>query len=368
MKIGILTLPLHTNYGGILQAYALQTVLERMGHEVEFIDGRKYKRAGLKTKIKECAAHILYSIGMCNLLKYVHAEYYAVNLYTNAFIEQHIHVHRYPTICSVKESSFDAIIVGSDQVWRPIYFGNSRIENAYLYFTKGWQIKRIAYAVSFGVDQWEMDVEKIKQCKEAISWFDAVSVREESGVALCKHYLQKDAQWVLDPTMLLTATDYNKILFHSVSLSSSYLFTYIIDSDKRKEDIVSALSTNLCLSILVSNSHAEDTTGGSCSIRERIQPPLESWLNGIMNASFVVTDSFHACVFSIIFNKPFYVIGNPNRGMARFESLLSMFGLRDRLISCRQDIDFQSSIDYEKVNHLLSELKQKSLNFLYANL
>lgn len=148
MKIGILTLPLHINYGGILQAYALQTVLERMGHEVHVIEKKK-KPLRLPTyKIPLCYGK---RIAM-NLLGHKTPVFYerkynrerpVVRQNTDKFIHKYVHLVQYDDFSDIKESEYDVIVVGSDQVWRPKYFGNDIIEQAYLKFAENWNIKRI---------------------------------------------------------------------------------------------------------------------------------------------------------------------------------------------------------------------------------
>ena len=108
----------------------------------------------------------------------------------------------------------------------------------------------------------------------------------------------------------------------------------------------------------------------SAPIEERIQQPVEKWLLAFYDAEFVITDSFHACVFSIIFNKPFIVYGNKERGFARFESLLKLFGLEERLVCSPNEIDkvLKTPIDRERVNSIHKQMKEKSLSFLTKNL
>lgn len=105
---------------------------------------------------------------------------------------------------------------------------------------------------------------------------------------------------------------------------------------------------------------------GKLPATERIQPAVETWLRGFHDANFVVTDSFHACVFSIIFNKPFIAIGNLGRGMTRFTSLLNRFGLQSRLIADSDKTNFEmpSDIDWDKVNTVLEESRKVSLQYL----
>lgn len=103
-------------------------------------------------------------------------------------------------------------------------------------------------------------------------------------------------------------------------------------------------------------------------VKERIKPSIETWLRGFYDAEFVVTDSFHACVFSILFKKQFIVVGNETRGMSRFYSLLNMFGLEDRLVAENSDIRLNNDIDYNLVYKKYSELKDASLDFLKQSL
>ena len=364
MKIGILTLPLHTNYGGILQAYALQTVLERMGHEVEFIDGVKYKTKGVKQKTKYVLSQIFVPLHLWGLLKLFRVIYFTRTYYTKRFVDKHLHVSKFETLDSVNEYDIDAIVVGSDQVWRAKFFGEKRYTEAYLSFSKGWNVKKIAYAASFGSDEWEVDDEMTQRCKELISLFDAVSVREKSAVRICREILNVTAKQLLDPTLLLEKDDYDKLIPKRNKECTSFIMSYIIDTDDAKSQICDKLSSLLQLPIVSSNSRVEDISSTHFSLEEQVQPPVEEWLDKIRNADLIVTDSFHACVFSIIYQKQFYVLGNMYRGMARFESLLEMFDLTDRLVFDCTAIDVNRRIDYSVVNKLLDSKIQESKQFL----
>ena len=150
MRIGIITLPLHTNYGGILQAYALQTVLERMGHDVRLIEER---RGALRLPLwkapltygKRIAKNALgHPCPVFYEQKY-NREQPVVRQYTDAFINKYIRREEVDSFADIEEHGFDAIVVGSDQVWRPKYLGRN-LSRTYLDFTKGWNIRRVAYA------------------------------------------------------------------------------------------------------------------------------------------------------------------------------------------------------------------------------
>ena len=364
MKIAILTLPLHTNYGGILQAYALQIVLERIGHDVVIIDRMQHKNEpSVLTYLKRI---ILKYLLRRNIRIFVEKKYNKsypyVSKNTQKFIDRYIH-HVFTQPEYIKEKDFDAYVVGSDQIWRPSYY--SPIQNAYLRFTKGWNVKRIAYAASFGTDAWEYSPKQEKDCRELIQGFDAVSVREQSGVQLCKKHFGINACHVLDPTLLLNAEDYIKLGVKEDS--QEQIVTYILDDEPNTKETIEYISKKMDLPIHRANSRFEEY---SAPIEERVQPAVESWLSDLYNAKIVLTDSFHACVFSILFKKDFLVIGNTSRGQTRVLSLLHSLNLDDRLICSLDSCDhvINKRIDYFKIDALVDKLKNESLCFLRNNL
>ena len=376
MKIGILTLPLHTNYGGILQAYALQTVLERMGHEVVVFDTpNKMPLPPLwKLPLSFVKRTLLKSMGRIDRIfieRYNNSVQPIITKEIQPFIDEKIHRKVFANFSKIGAREFDAIVVGSDQVWRSIYFVpmwlGFPIENAYLSFTKGWNLKRISYAASFGTDKWEYNEEQTLHSREALQMFDAVSVREENGVKLCKQYFDVDALHVLDPTMLLDVNDYIELFKQKQTpKSKGNLLNYVLDETDEIESLIKKVaSMKKMVPFAVNNPYEGDNTK---PLNQRIKPSVEAWLRGFYDADFVITDSFHACVFSIIFKKQFIVIGNKERGMARFESLLKMFGLEERLVDEKVDVNNLYPIDYDKVYNLYGQLKERSLHFLSENL
>lgn len=356
MRIGILTLPLHTNYGGILQAYALQTVLERMGHEVHVIEKKRRPLSIPIQKMPFCYGKRIVKniIGRkCPIFyeqKY-NREQPIIRQNTDKFIKKYIHIAEYDDFSDIKESEYDAIVVGSDQVWRPKYFGLNQIENAYLKFAEGWNIKRIAYAASFGTDEWEYTPKQTEECGRLLRMFDVVSVREDSAVNLCKKHFGVEAQHVLDPTMLLNREDYIKLFEVADTLKSKgNLLYYILDETEEKKALIKRIADEKGLILFNVKSQSDDINS---PVSDRIQPPLEQWLRGFYDAEFVVTDSFHACVFSILFNKPFLAVGNTERGMSRFKSLLGSFKLENCFVTSHESFSFDENINWCEVNERL---------------
>lgn len=368
MRIGILTLPLHTNYGGILQAYALQTVLEKMGHEVMVICYQRnwqipiWKRPLCYTK----RAILKYILGKkCHIFmeSYERKAASVIRQHTDKFINKYVHILSIGDFHEIKPRQFDAFVVGSDQIWRPDYFSGG-IENAYLAFAEDWNISRIAYAASFGVDTWEYTKEQTKDCRRLIRKFDTVTVREKSGISLCRHHLGIEAQWVLDPTMLLSKEDYERIVnMAETNTPKGNLLCYVLDDTAEINVLTERLSKEKSLMPYRVNARTEDWYA---PLEQRIQPPVEQWLRGFRDAEFVITDSFHACVFSIIFRKQFLVVGNESRGMSRFHSLLSLFDLENRMVCNPERLDFRQikTIDYDAVAAKMQDLKEISMEIL----
>ena len=348
MKIGIISLTLHTNYGGILQAYALQTVLERMGHEVEVLN-RPF--TPIKTKWKEIPKRIIKKLLGRDVVIFSERRYNReapiLNKAVWDFRKKYIHERIINSLHEIKEDDYECIVVGSDQVWRPRYFKQqwkTGIEDAYLAFTKGWNIKRIAYAASFGVDTWEYTDDETAKCREAIKMFDAVSVREDTGVDLVNQHLGINAVQMLDPTMLLTREDYTKIFTEvPTPKSAGSLLVYLLEVNKKKKFLVRRIEKERDLKAFSVN---RALVRKAAPLEERAIPSVESWLRGLFEARFIITDSFHACVFCLIFDKPFLVIENKNRGVSRIQSLLSALSLKELLIQ-----DDMEAIPYVFTNH-----------------
>ncbi len=369
MKIGIITLPLHFNYGGILQAYALQTILERMGNDVVIIEQQKKKSPSLRLFFAYIKRFICkYILGKQIRIfaeKYDSYAFPIITTNTMSFINKYIHIIKVEDYGMIKSQNFDAIVVGSDQIWRPKYF--HCIENAFLNFAMGWNIKRIAYAASFGTSVWEYSDTQTHNCQTLVKLFDLISVRESFGCDLCRKYLNVEASHVLDPTMLLTRKDYESLISDYNEEINGNMMVYLLDETPSNMEAVFNIAKNLKLTPFKANSKVEDFFA---PINERIQPPLEKWLKGFKESDLVITDSFHACVFSIIFHKDFYAICNPKRGNDRFISLLEMFGLTDRLFNSLDEINVLKlkSIDYESVERKLKEKRQMSLSLLRTSL
>ena len=375
MRIGILTLTLLNNYGGILQAYALQTVLERMGHEVKVINTKPLERQdifpGRQEKFRSYIRRFIHSVrnGGNKMEKPMGKNQYIMTLrYVLNFIEKYIQSYYVKSVDEIRREDFDAIVVGSDQIWNPRFSTDLRkskdnLSFEFLDFARNWDIKRYAYAASFGVDEWLYPDEYTKINATLAKKFLAISVREDSGVELCKKYLGVNAVHLIDPTMLLAPADYSKLVeAANIPACEGDLFCYILDSREDKTALIERIAKERDMHpfYVKSKSYVE-----SRNIVERSIPPVEKWLRAFMDAKFVVTDSFHGMAFSINFGKPFVAIGNQGRGLARMSSIARMFGIEDHLLIDTADYDPDKSYDVApETRNILEEQRQRSRDFL----
>jgi hypothetical protein len=378
MKIGILTQPLHNNYGGILQAYALQKVLKDMGHEVWTVD-IPFRKTPIYIKILSIIKRILikYVLGKKTVVRTwpTKKEEQIISQNTRKFINDYIKSTEPIFVGKIHELNkynFDAYIVGSDQVWRPKY--SPHLPYFFLSFLiNNDVIKRIAYAASFGTEEWELNKKETEIAKENISKFNSISVREESGIILCKDHLNVKAELVLDPTLLLTKEDYINQFNLSEDNNDNEMLIYVLDKTKFKTECIKAISKHLKLNTFATTPKYKFGEVSAKKSHIMIFPPVTEWIQGFKSAQFVITDSFHGTVFSIIFNKPFLVIGNESRGLSRFKSLLKIFNLEDRLISEKTGLNTimqlsKKEIDFNEVNKTLQMWRKKSFNYLVNNL
>lgn len=370
-KIAILTQPLHINYGGTLQAYALQKVLKDMCFDVETINYRTKKSSTFR-KLLSTIKQVLEGT---NKFQFTTVELKKIRLLHNNFIASNINTSsEINTLQELKKyfcnKSFDAVIVGSDQVWRVDY--SPRIESYFLDFLyEDKKIKKISYAASFGLDKWDFSQNLTNKLIKYIKEFDALSVREDSAVKLSKENLDVGVDHVLDPTLLLEHDDYIKLFNEEKSENTGKIFSYILDENKIK--IIQKISEHLGGKKVFKKQPIKKSKNEFfvADLTDYQYPSIESWLKAFNDATFIVTDSFHGTVFSIIFNKQFISIKNKERGNSRFESLLKIFELEDRLIDdnekCIEEI-ISKKINYDKINLRLNTLREYSKTWLLKSL
>lgn len=385
-KIGLVTHPLHGNYGGMLQAYALYTTLETLGVKPRLVTVPGHfwrcltdpyrcgsKMTALRRLLKDFAIFCVVFFRGTHVRKRYHFSTLWMLIQSWCFRRRFL-----PHVISPRragEGGVDAFVVGSDQVWRVLYA--RMIADAGFFFldfaSKRQRERSVAYAASFGTDAWEGDEEETVLCRALVRDFRALSVREGSGVDLCERVFGCPAVQMPDPTFLPERSAYDAVMgryrepWGSVApaeRSSRVLAVYMLDDYKsfsRDEFLGAAGREGYAAEIL-----EEDPT--SRQRFRRLRPTVARWLYVFKHADAVVTDSFHGCVFSIIFNKPFVCLGNKGRGSARFETLFQTFGLAGRLVSeGGPDEVFRvlaEPVDWESVNARVLEERRRGLDFL----
>lgn len=365
MRIAILTQPICNNYGGILQNYALQTVLERRGHIITTLNypivggyggsSLRHFLSTFKRIIYKLTGHP--EVLWVDLAKESMKQIELTHL-QRAFLDKYLHLFEINSPITwerVDNYGFDCFVVGSDQVWRPRY-NRGHFANLFLDFAEGKDVKRIAYAASFGTDVWEYDASQTVQCTTLAKQFDAISVREASGVSLCKNYLGVDATHVLDPTLMLSADDYLSCCSSKEHPEGDFIAVYTLDYTKERMALFKKISQHLNCPLHFIGRFTKDG-----------YPSVESWIEGIANARYVITDSFHGTVFSIIFHRQFVTLGNAVRGNNRFKSLFATLGI-DKARLC-DDVEsvakiLQQPIDYIYVEKVKSSWQEKSYGFI----
>lgn len=366
MKILLVVFPLHYSHGSLLQTFALYSKLKELGNEVTILNREPDKRSCPRyalSVLKRIVKRMFFGSKGAIFYKGAFPQRIMENL--NEFIG--LMEEDLVTVCSTRElhdyvcsHELDAFVVGSDQTWRPRFVAN--VMDYWLDFARERNAVKVAYAPSFGTDVWEYSDEEATRCKALAKLFTAVSVREKGGVKLCREYLGVEPVHVLDPTLLYDSSFYMKLV-KQVPSTSHTCQCYFLDRTDEKLAIANQLAVRRHLTLNYVNTRTEDV---DAPLEERIAPSISQWLSGFASGELIVVDSFHAMVFSIIFEKDFVAIGNAGRGMARFESLLGELGLSDRLVLTPKDAmqAVEKPIDWNEVERRLENWRLSSIDFL----
>lgn len=342
MRVGILTHPQGINYGGILQCYALCEYFRLLGHEVVVI------QRGLDIPLWKQVIIGLIS-GFKRLLhtkKYDRAA--KIRLFSQKQLPRTKQIHSQSVMKRLcKQYKLNAVVVGSDQVWRSDYALNFGY-NYFLDFVPDG-IHKLSYAASFGLSTWDYSLEQSKRIKELLAGYKGVSVREDEAVVLCKTHLGIDVKQMPDPSMLLTALDYDQIASPRL-LKENYIFVYWL-GDKRNIDEMIAFYESKGYNVIY------------VGLREqRILPAVEEWLSYIKYAKLVITDSFHGCVFSTLYHRPLKVCENKSGGYGRIQSLFQSLGVNI------ENLETLTRDEYCMIDNRLKALRETAKLFIEKSL
>lgn len=347
-NVNILTIHKEPNYGAILQAYALYKTIEHLGHIPHLINlSMKYRRFPYNVKYR-----ILLSLH--NWFKgYSHC-YTLAKCFSKCHCPNQIgDFHTIAELESYPWNKEDYYLIGSDQVWNPGITQNLRTAFCFS-FLKSDIKNRYAYAASFGHIKNE-EKRKTELDMNALSLFKKISVREKFGV----EFLQRngiEAKEVIDPTLLLES--YRDLLPRDIETRNEILFLSLSDTADMNA-FVKELSAKTGLPVRKHYGYLQPER------RKNIKfLPVEEWLYDIASAKLIVSDSFHATVFSILFNKLFYVYVSEPTKVYRISNLLNILGIEQRVVSDVSEATVAPEINYEVVNERLSAYRENSLNYL----
>lgn len=375
MKVGIVTFVDYRNYGNRLQNYALQTILEEVyDADVETIMHDKYcDYRYTDDYFKKLPMHIAKmifwrvhdffrndnrSLGYIWTSSELDKERIKANIeFSDKYIHESSFIIHEGNFQKEKVKKYDLVFTGSDQVWNPTM--GAATEIYFLQFIeKG---KRASFAASIGIS--DIPEKYMKQWKKYLNEMDYVSVREDTAKRIVEKTSSKEAEHLLDPTMLVNEQIWYELCkSRTTKLPDKYITTYIL-GDLSNEDIAA-------LQNLADKNNAEIVKLNDKKYPEEYKFDVIDFLNAIKNAEIVITDSFHACVFSIIFKKNFYVLrrkGEYDNIYSRIGDILKKFGLESRAINNMVEIkDAIGGLGIEVDDNVLKEERQKAFNYLRA--
>lgn len=356
MKVGIITFHRALNYGALLQAFALQHTLSKLGTDAQIVDYRNsiienmysyptfFQRKTLKSKIK----YLLqgrYEMQRRQKFEAYRVEY--LNLSTDIYSCDNI---------SLASDKFDKFITGSDQVWN--YSAHDFDENYFLRFVNESE-KKYSYAASFGISSLPNDYSD--KYRDLLGDFSMCSVREIQGLNILEQ-LDIDRRRVdIDPTMLLTKEEWKSQFKIDKLDKRKYIFAYYFELTRTLREYVEQLARQTGYTVLYVGNPLKSPFQCKCRALKTADPV--DFIKTIANAEYVVTNSFHGTALSMIFNKKFYVelLKTDAKVNSRIENVLQTFSLESRLINSSKGSD---DVDWKYVNSKMDELRIKSLEYL----
>lgn len=361
-RVGILTFSYSSNYGSVLQAYALKSIISSFesceAHIINYsktnygrpvigkdVFTKKIKEWTPKNILRWTARIIAHPLKMRKFNRFFKAHYssFFKKSYDRADLKS-------------LNGCFDKFVVGSDQVWN---YGSPQVDETYFLDFVEDRSKKISYAASFG--QKEIPEEKRDLAKKLIGEFSSISVRESNGVDIVSALTTREAKWVLDPSLLLDKSEYQKLA--RLPKEKGYVFLYLRHESERMEEFAENLAR--AKGIKVIKVYRQWLYKGNRATAKVVSP--YEWLGLIQAADYVVTNSFHGICFSLILEKAFFVellTHTAASTNSRIADLLSQFGLSERHTDNVKDFNSLTEIDYSAVNEIREQRRQESLSYL----
>lgn len=366
-KVGIITFHNSYNCGSMLESFAMQKTIEKLGMNVEIIN---FSNEGQKK---------LYSVffknnSFKNILKNILLIPYAKEIRKNndkyqEFMNQNFNLSKpMAKIEELEDKDYSIIIAGSDQIW------NITIEDSDDAYFLPWvkNARKVAYAPSFGSKNIMKFSENSKKYADYLNDFNALSIRENNGQKWIKHLIDKEVPVLLDPTLLIDREEYDSIMSKSKQTYGDYIFFYSPSFDEKSCNFVKKIAEKNNMKVITwsAKSYYVKLIKRFGFILAEFESP-SIYLELINDASLVITTSYHGTIFSTIYRKKFITI--KNGGMYgdddRVMTLLTQIDMLDRLLPADFDdsYDYLMDIDYSNYEKLLAELKNRSLNYITEN-
>lgn len=345
--VGIVGVGLGANYGSVLTYFGLHETIRSFGKSILMVS--KIDAKSDDAEMKESHA-----------TRFAREHYNVSKVYTQNTL------HELNNMCK-------DFVVGSDQVWN--YGISKNFGKAFYLNFVGEDKHKISYASSFGHQIDFAPEDERRKISQLMQRFNAISVREDSGVEICRDIYHVPAQQVIEPIYLLSNEKYENLAKKSDrDISEPYLLAYILDPTPEKKAAIQhvAKKKNLKVKVILDGfPWLFEGNKKKMDMDEAVQEDMEvsDFLNLYINSSYVITDSFHGTSFAIKFNKDFAAIGNKGRGMARFDSLFRLFGHRDRFTFdpkkiVSEDNRFLANIDFTSINNKINKEVAKSVEWL----
>lgn len=362
-KIAIATM-YGDNYGACLQAFALQQIIKQKGYDIEIINYHQYNRTqlGCISKFKKVK-----QFGIKKTIRYFLEKKYAEvtkkafqDFRDNYLVFFNQEYYRDDDLTELN-SAFEKFICGSDMIW------SEEFRNDWEFFYLGFaeKNKSYSYAPSFGKNELK-NINKPKVSKY-LEEFNRISCRENGGVELINQLTDKKAVQVLDPTMLLTANEWNSFIANNRRIiKEPYVFAYVFGkTDSNRQKLFTLIQNEIAKVWFLPKNNKKDFN----SFPIKGIGPFD-YLRLFRDAEFVITDTFHGLMFAIIFQKPFIVLErsdgtNWSKYSDRMTSTLEMFNLLERYVKADfRDIKIVKTLDYSVCEDIIQRKRKQSLDYI----
>lgn len=361
LKIAIITINDNNNYGNRLQNYALQQFLKELCVSIDSIWYDRKEDCILNRKFWNWKSIIKYIINRKNFREYANKYYLrdVLRVYNiRKFTQKYIHTKYDFTIKKNINDEYDYFITGSDQVWNPNFWYEKEKYSTARFLKFASKDKRIAYAASIAIPEIPKDKEQF--FKDSLNEMKAISMREKAGAKLVKNLTGREVPVLVDPTILLSKEEWQKIeMLPEWYSGEKYILTYFLGNSSPVIEKI-AKKNNWKIYNLMDKDNFDLYTSR-----------VEEFLYLIDHAQLVATDSFHACVFSILMNTPFLVVNRQEKGMAdmtsRIDTLMELFGYQDRyIINGKCDLSDEEILhmDFSKVKDIQEREKKRSIAYM----